>query len=225
MVMKKILLAAVMAGLLGACSSTTAQKPTQAYNGYFDNYPQMQQVTAEDGEPVLRWVSPNLASFSVGDIIIDSIQFADNKDIPSNFSDELLAELKQALRNKLIEQVSKVVPVTEQAGNNTIKLKLALTGIKMENEALSPLEFIPLRAVMSSIEAAAGGRDQDVHLYIESQLVNAKTGETLFASVRHGEADQLASKTRQAELDDFEDLIEDWSEFAANGLSQLVKAQ
>jgi hypothetical protein len=69
-------------------------------------------------------------------------------------------------------------------GSKPLIMRAAVTGVSASNEGMKWYEVVPIAAVVGATQAATGHRDQDTNLFIEAELIDAKTNQTVAKVVR-----------------------------------------
>jgi len=191
----KIIFTALLVVLLMAgCASETA-KPEE-FSGYLGNYDKLTEATDKQGHEVLRYVNPNLKRGSHTKIIVDDIVFYPpfdeaalaEADPKGQVTKEALMKIRDYANEALQREVGKVMTLTNQPGPDTLRIRIALTGVSTSAEALHVYEYIPVGLVIAGIATAIGERDVDTFVITEGELLESKTGERLFMSVRKSKA-------------------------------------
>jgi len=77
---------------------------------------------------------------------------------------------------------------TNQPGPDTLRIRIALTGVSTSTKTLKVYEYIPVGLVIAGIATAIGERDIDAFVITEGELLESDTGERLYMSVRKSKA-------------------------------------
>jgi ribosomal protein L7/L12 len=86
----------------------------------------------------------------------------------------------------VLGQKYRIVPsvAAAPAGARTLILRAAITGVTASNEGMKWYEVVPIAAVVGATQAATGHRDQNTNLFIEAELIDAGTNQTVVKVVR-----------------------------------------
>lgn len=199
----KIIFTALLVVLLMAgCASKTA-KPEE-FSGYLGNYDKLTEATDEQGHKVLRYVNPNLKRGRYTKIIVDDIVFYPpvdeaalaEADPNGQINKEALMKIRDYANEALRREVGKVLTLTNQPGPDTVRIRIALTGVSTSTEALAFYEYIPVGLVIAGTATAIGERDLDAFVITEGELLESDTGDRLFMSVRKSKAVEQLKDTK-----------------------------
>jgi hypothetical protein len=185
---RTLLVGAVMSSmLLGGCTSMT---PSQSqYSGYLVSYADLQKVSLSRDQKALRWVSPSwnpdsydVVAFEQLDLFIST---EPNDRVTAQTLNQLQASMTATTRHALSEKY-RVIPNVASAPANTrvLLLRVAITGVQASNEGMKWYEVVPVAAVVGGVSAAIGHRDQDSELYLEAEMVDARTKQSVAKVVR-----------------------------------------
>lgn len=201
----KILFTALLVvPLMAGCASKTA-KPTE-FSGYLGNYDQLTEATDEQGHKILRYVNPKprLKEGSRTKIILDDIVFYPpvdeaalaEADPKGQITKEALMKIRDYANEALRREVGKVMTLTNQPGPDTLRIRIALTGVSASTQELKFYEYIPVGLVIAGITTAIGERDLDAFVITEGELLDSVTGERLYMSVRKSKAVEQLKDTK-----------------------------
>ncbi|MNO63765.1 hypothetical protein D3C76_544780 [compost metagenome] len=76
------------------------------------------------------------------------------------------------------------------------------------NEGMKWYEVVPIAAVVGATQAATGHRDQDTNLFIEAELIDAKTNQTVAKVVRKVFGSTLENESQNITAQDFKAAID-----------------
>jgi len=196
---------------LSGCKST---ETIEVKNGFISNYKQMENIEREDGSIQQRWVSRKLTrkikplqpkSFFIKPAFYYPA-LTTNDQFTQNSADMFRTYFDEQLR----KTVAKHFPVSNTIGPGVFVLEPAITSMRISLEDFSPLEVLPFKAVISGINYAAGGRDRDVEIRLESKVKNGANDELLVTSVLRGDASQLENDTEKLDKAHVKELLDSW---------------
>ena len=103
----------------------------------------------------------------------------------------------------------RIVPNAQSApaGAKVLNLRAAITGVSASNEGMKWYEVVPIAAVVGATSAATGHRDQDTTLFIEAELVDARTNQTVVRVVRKLFGKTLENSSQKITANDFKAAI------------------
>ena len=174
----------------------------------------MENIEREDGSIQQRWVSRKLTrkikplqpkSFFIKPAFYYPALIT-NDQFTQNSADMFRTYLDEQLR----KTVAKHFPISNTIGPDVFVLEPTITSMRISLEDFSPLEVLPLKAVISGINYAAGGRDRDVETRLESKIKNGANDELLVTSVLRGDASQLENDTEKLDKAHVKELLDSW---------------
>jgi hypothetical protein len=89
------------------------------------------------------------------------------------------------------------------ANSRTLILNAAITEVGAKNEGMHWYEVVPISALVGATQAATGHRDQTAELYIEADLIDAKTGLAVAKVVRKVFGETLENESQPIAANDF----------------------
>ncbi|MET1081044.1 MAG: DUF3313 domain-containing protein [Pseudomonas sp.] len=196
--------------LLGGCVSKVTEQ--NQYSGFLANYEGLQETTSASGQPVLRWVADNFKPGNYNTVVFNQLELYPAPKPTERVNQQTLQEL-QALTSSsaksALAQRYQVVPTLQAApvGSRALIMHAAITGVSASTEGMRWYEVLPITAVAGSVAAATGQRDQNTELYIEADLVDAKTGLPVVKVVRKVFGTSLDNDSQAITTNDFKAAI------------------
>lgn len=172
--------------LTGCVSKVTEQ---EQYSGFLPNYEGLQETTSPSGQKVLRWVAPGFKPEAYSTVVFDQLELYPEPKPTDRVSLSTLKDLQfmanESTRNTLAQQY-KVVSSAKLApeGSRTLIMHAAITEVSASNEPMHWYEAVPIAAIVGTTQVAMGTRDQIAELYIEADLIDAKSGLPVAKMVR-----------------------------------------
>ncbi len=207
--------------LIGACASPPKLNP-DSYSGYLSDYSQLKSEQLESGRYVLRWTHPELKKRQYVQIILESVEFYPEPQVQKNVEREVLDALAATMNTRISALAESTgLPIADEAGPGTLRLRSAITAIRVEAEGFSANEVIPIRLIFSAVELAAGGRDQEVTIVLEYEMLDSLTGEVMTRGIRQGNTRSLANMHEKLIMEDAKELLDDWGMDFQQGFFQL----
>jgi hypothetical protein len=80
--------------------------------------------------------------------------------------------------------------------------------VSASNEGMKWYEVVPIAAVVGATQAATGHRDQDTNLFIEAEMIDVKTNQTVAKVVRKVFGTQLSNESQKITTQDFKAAID-----------------
>ncbi|WP_042149593.1 MULTISPECIES: DUF3313 domain-containing protein [unclassified Pseudoalteromonas] len=196
---------------LSGCKST---ETIEVKNGFISNYKQMENVVREDSTIQQRWTSRKLTRkikpLQPQSFFIKPVIYYPNLTVDDQFNHKSADMLKTYFDTQLKTVVAKHFPISTTIGPGVFVLEPAITSMRISLEDFSPLEVLPFKAVVSSINYAIGGRDRDVEVRLESKIKNGANDDLLVTSVLRGEALQLENDTEKLDKEHIKALLDSW---------------
>lgn len=199
----KIIFTALLVVLLMAGCASERAKPEE-FSGYLGNYDKLTEATDAHGHEILRYVNPNFKRGSYTNIIVDDIVFYPpfdeaalaEADPKGQITKEALMKIRDYANEALRREVGKVMTLTNQPGPDTVRIRIALTGVSTSTEPLAVYEYIPVGLVIAGIATAIGERDIDAFVIFEGEVLESNTGERLYMTVRKSKAVERLKDTK-----------------------------
>ena len=210
--------------LLVGCSSTPSsnipeETENKRYSGFLADYSHLTVVDSDDSDHVQRYVSPLLSTRGYTKLMLDPISFYPAPPVTDQASAETLTDIAKYANQYMFELLKDKDYFTTEPGENTLRLKIALTAVSMQDKELSAYQYIPIAFVANAVRG--GLDDLEIALQVESETVDSLTGEPLMQSVRRGIAGTLDSTEAQLTVDTVKPLLERWSN-TAEAMSQQL---
>lgn len=208
---KAFLLSVVLSNImLGGCASKVTEEGQ--YSGFLPSYAGLQQTTSANGQPVMRWVAEGFNPDAYDTVAFDQLELYPAPKPDERINLQTLRELQSltgtSVRSALAQKYTIVSGVDAASANDrTLVLNAAITGVTASNEGMHWYEVLPLTAVAGVVSGAAGYRDQNTELYVEADLLDLATGESVVKIVRKVLGDTLGSSRQAITADDFKSAI------------------
>ncbi|WP_130905501.1 MULTISPECIES: DUF3313 domain-containing protein [unclassified Pseudomonas] len=197
---RKLLFGMVLSSLLlGACTSKITSK-TQ-YSGFLENYEDLHTVTTPSGEESLRWTSPSWDPDAYDTVVFQQLELfpspKPNERVDQATLDQLQAYMSKITKKVLSQKYHLLANVDAVPANaRALELRVAITGVSASNEGIKWYEVVPVAAVISGVGAATGHRDQNTELYLEAELIDMQTSQTVAKVVRKAFGEQLKNASQ-----------------------------
>ena len=217
----KSIVATGLIGFLAGCSSTLPSN--DAYRGFLGGYDELTEQEASDGTAVMGWVSEDLKKRGYQSVMIDPVILYPAPKPNERLSRETLTKTLESFNKKLNKEVAKVMPVTDKAGPEVMRLRFAITTISAGFRDLRWFEYTPVTLTVASTGAAAGVRDEAVEVFVEAELLDSQSSERLAAVVRRGMGKDVGGSSEPIAIENIEPVLDEWSRSVAKGLDNLVR--
>lgn len=200
--------------LLAGCASKTTT-PDQ-YSGFLSDYSQLQPAQSASGAPVMRWVSPDFKAQNYRSVLVEKPVFypapTPSEQVSQKTLDEIASYLQQALQLELAGQYR----VVQQADQDTLVLRSAISAVSLSAEGLKVYEVIPIALVAAAASTAAGTRDLNTNIYVELEAIDGRNSQPMARVVRKGHGLQLENDSTQLALKDIKPALDSWAKDARN---------
>lgn len=187
---------------LAGCSSKVAE--TGQYSGFLPDYSRLKPTESPSGHPTLRWISPDYHSADYRGIYYTPVVYYPAAKPTARVSQSTLDSLRDYTDKRMKAAVAQHKPLVNSAGPGTLILKTAITAVSAENQDMQFYEVVPVAAVIASTMAASGHRTQNSVLYLEAQLIDAKTGKPVLMAVRKAYGKTVANSSAPVTLGDLQ---------------------
>ena len=200
--------------LLAGCASKTTQ-PSQ-YSGFLSDYSQLQPAQSASGAPVMRWVSPDFKAQNYRSVLVEKPVFypapTPSEQVSQKTLDEITSYLQQAMQLELAGQYR----VVQQADQDTLVLRSAITAVNLSAEGLKVYEVVPIALLAAAASTAAGTRDLNTNIYVELEAIDGRNSQPMARVVRKGHGLQLENDSTQLTLKDIKPALDVWAKDARN---------
>jgi hypothetical protein len=209
---------------ISACGSTSSNNgnaiPSNNNSGFLSDYGQLKPVDVDDDSQLTRFISKELKARNYTKVMLDPISYYPAPKATDTVSQKVLGEISQYFNKTLATAVAKEITVVNEAGEGTLRFKMAITGVKILDKELSAYQYIPIAFV---INAASGGlSDVEVHFQIEAEVVDSLTGEVMASAVKSGIGETLSNNESKLTLANLKPLIDKWAKVMQNTIKHKL---
>lgn len=199
--MRKFISLAIVAVLLGGCAGQT-EKPSR-YSGFLSTnyYDRLTKVEIPSGQILFRYLDPDFIPSNYHQVIVDPVDAYPEPKKNKHMSMDMLQNLKSRFTTFLENGFSKVLPLTETPGVGVLRLQIAITGVDVSSKGLEPYEYLPFALIVAGASTAAGGRDQEVNLFVEGRIVDSATNKVLGVGIRQIRGEDLENANTELQVD------------------------
>ena len=203
--------AALSSLLLTGCVSKVTEQ--QQYSGFLKSYGGLQETTSPSGVEVLRWVAPGFKPADYSTVVFERLELYPAPKPDERVDLKTLQELQAYTTESAKQALSQnylVVPDSRDVrkGERALILQAAITGVTATNEGMKWYEVVPIAAVVGATQAATGHRDQDSTLFIEAEIIDARTNQTVARVVRKVFGTTLENESQKITAQDFKAAID-----------------
>ena len=215
-----VILGTIILSLISTgCAYQQKRLKPKHFSGFLSDtsYQNLKKVS---GQETYRWVSPKLSGKPYSNIIIDPINLSQDND--SLASKKFAKQLQNSLEDRIWKNMTQAgLKVTYRPGPETLVVRTYISGVETKTKGLTPREFLPLSALLASIQAALGYRPSIAFMYLELEITDSRTGESLAAFVSKGNAKQLNNKNLS--ISDMLKIVSTWIDKGLFEIEELNK--
>lgn len=183
-------------------AETTAQETAQVHFLSPAEIQRTEEIKQEKGPSLHRWRSDKLNAANYPQLMVDPVIYFPKATPTDQASQETLDQIAATLTDKSREILGSKLKIVDTAGPGTLRISTAITGVSIKAEGVKAYEMLPITAVFSLAKAASGNRKEEVHLFLETRIVDAVSGELLGVSMREIEGKDLKGKKDKLEVED-----------------------
>lgn len=191
--------------LLGGCVSKVTEK--EQFSGYLTNYDGLQETKSPSGQDTLRWIAPGFQAGNYSTVVFNKLDLypapSPNDRVNMQTLDQLQSYMTSNAKSVLSQRFRVVSSLQQAAGQPTLIMHAAITGVSAANEGMHWYEVVPVAAVVGAATAATGHRDQNTILYLEADFVDAATGMPQVKVVRKIFGKNLSNDKQSITAEDF----------------------
>jgi len=223
--LRMVFVGATTAFLVSACSTSSAPQGS----GFLQDYGRLQQQSTPDGGTRKVYVNPAFTPENYKAVWLESITFYPEPQPTEDVSMETLTQIRNAIDQSLRQKIGQQVELVDRAGPGVARVRMAITAVGAERQALKAYQYIPIALVLTGAKAAMeGGLPRDASIAIETQVTDSMSGQLLYAAVRGGTGERITDASQGdggVQLSDLQPLIDQWSTDAASQVRQYVKGK
>ncbi len=210
---------AIFAALLGGCAAQP-ENPFQ-YSGFLSTqyYDRLTKVESPGDKIIFRYIKPDFKAANYHHFLIDPVIAYPEPKETENISIETMISLQAKLTILLENGFSNVLPIARTPGEGVLRFQTAITGVNVSDKDLEPYEYIPFALIAAGVNTAAGGRDQEVKLFLEGRFVDSVTNEVHAVGIRRISVEDLANVKARLQADQLNEGLNT----AANDMVKALK--
>jgi hypothetical protein len=210
------------ATFLGGCA---ANKPPKE-SGFLGDYSKLHEEKTPGGGSRLVYVNPAFVPAKYKAVWLDTIMFYPEPQATDQVSSETLAQIRSYFDTSLRQKLGRSVKLVDRPGPGVAHVKVAITAVGTETQALRAYQYIPVALVITGAKALAeGGSPQDASIAIETSVTDSETQALLYAAVRGGTGERVRAASQGqggVQPEALRPLIDTWTSGAAAGITRYV---
>jgi len=196
-----------------ACTSTSNQTSTsEAFSnqsGFLSDYQKLKKVKTKDDSDLMRFISSHIKEGKYNKVMFDPVSYYPAPQKTDMISKEVLSKISNYFNQSFSQTPFTNVEVVNQAGMNTLRIKMAITGVNIEDAELAAYQYVPIAFLLNA--ASGGMSEMDVKFQIEAEVVDSLTGEIMAAAVKSGVGERLKNDKTSLTLKHLKPLIDSWA--------------
>jgi hypothetical protein len=206
------------------CVSKVAQ-PNQ-YSGFLPNYQGLQEQTTPSEQKVLRWMAPGFDPHAYSTVVFQQVELYPAPKPSERVNLKTLHDVQDMASTSARTALAPYYTIASRvpqapADSGTLILQAAITHVSANNEGMHWYEAVPIAAIVGATQAATGHRDQTSELYLEADLVDAKTGLPVAKVVRKVFGETVENASQPIAANDFKAAFKDMT----NDMQALLSRQ
>lgn len=199
--------------------SESKQKTGPAYSGFLSDYSQLKP--APDREGVMLYVDRSVQYGRFTKVLLRPVEVyvapnAEYKgirpDVLARMTDNFAASFKKAL--------TPGYEIVTAPGPDVLEVRTAITGVNPVKPGLTPVDFLPIKAVFNLGRAAAGAAPEVVELSAEMELLDSG-GKRLAAAVANRKGDKNLQQGEQITWAHLQQISDYWAKNFRQRLDEL----
>jgi len=208
---------------VGCVSKVTQQ---EQYSGFLANYQGLEEQTTPSEKKVLRWVKPGFDPHVYSTVVFKQVELYPAPKPSDRVNLKTLQDVQTMASNSVKNAFAPsytIVSDAQQApaDSRTLILHAAITEVSATNEGMHWYEAVPISAIVGATQAATGHRDQTAEMYIEADLIDAKTGLPVVKVVRKVFGETLDNASQPIAANDFKAALKEMT----NDMQALLSKQ
>ena len=223
--LRAICLGISTAFLVSGCATSSAPKES----GFLPDYSRLHQESTPDGGTREVYVNPAFTPARYKAVWLDTIQYYPEPRPTEDVSMETLTQIRNMIDQSLRTKIGQQVRLVDRAGPGVAHVRIAITAVGSEQQALKAYQYIPIGLVLTGAKAALeGGMPRDASIAIETHVTDSMSGEMLYAAVRGGTGERVKNATQGkggVQAADLQPLINEWATGAASEVRKYVKGK
>jgi hypothetical protein len=221
--MKMALAAATVVLALAAApagaQSESKQKSGPAYSGFLSDYSQLKP--APDREGVMLYVDRSAKYAKYTKVLLRPIEVcvAPNPEY-KGLRPDVLARMTESFAASFKKALTPGYEIVTAPGPDVLEVRSAITGVQPAKPGLTPIDFLPIKAVFNIGRAAAGAAPEVVEMTAEMELLDS-SGKRLAAAVANRKGDKNLQQGEQITWAHLQEISDYWAKNFRQRLDEL----
>ena len=163
----KIISVATLSLIISACSSTSEDKP-ELNAGFLSNYSLLKEADRDDDSLTKIYSSASIDKSKYDSIIIENIDYFPAQPTSAQIPKDVADKIKNNIDTNIKAAFASKYKITDTASPSTAKLRLAITGLTVDDKELAYYQYIPISFLITAVSGSLN--DMSVKLKIEAEL-------------------------------------------------------
>ncbi|MCP9760478.1 DUF3313 domain-containing protein [Aquitalea sp. S1-19] len=213
MKMKQAMLATLVALGATACSTTGMSDGASVENkprsGFISNYSQLKP----EGQSTMRYINRTANWKAYNKIMFEPVAviLSDNPEYSVNsLSPAVKKRIADGMLNAFRQELAQDFQLVNAPGPDVIRVRSAITGIQAVDPALTPTDFIPVKALFNAGREVTGTAPRVVEITAEMEILDPNNRQ-IAAGVASRKADESMPQGKNITWDDMDQLIKSWA--------------
>jgi hypothetical protein len=206
----------------GAQSSPSAApakaQPAKVNSGFLSNasYAKLKPVEGVDG--AMRYVDKSIDIRPYTKILLDPVQvyLAPNPEY-KGLQPDALKRMTDAFQAAFVDAVSSGYQVVTAPGPDVLRVRLAITGVQPVSPGLTPIDFLPIKALFNAGRAAAGAEPRVAEISAEIEVLDPNNRQVA-AAVATRKSDKTLEQGSNIRWSDLQPIVVSWAKTFRQGL-------
>lgn len=211
--------------LASACSTSTPSTGS----GFLPDYSQLKQESTADGGSRQVYVNPAFTPARYDAVWLDPVVFYPDPKPTDDVSMQTLTQIRNAIDQSLRSKIGQQVQLVDRAGPGVARMRVAITAVGAESEALKAYQYIPIALVLTGAKAALdGGRPREAAVAVETHVMDSQSGDLLYAAVRGGTGERISKADDGqggVQLSQLRPLVDAWTTGASEDVRKYVRGK
>jgi len=196
------------------------------YSGFLPNYQGLQEQTTPSEHKVLRWTAPGFDPHAYSTVVFQQVELYPAPKPTERVNLKTLQDVQDMAGNSVRSALAPYYTIASKvprapADSRTLILQAAITHVSANNEGMHWYEAVPIAGIVGATQAVTGHRDQTAELYLEADLVDARTGLPVAKVVRKVFGETVNNASQPVVANDFKAAFKDMT----NDMQALLSTQ
>ena len=206
-----------------AFAQSGSQAPSRpAYSGFLGDYSKLKPAT--DREGVMLYVNPSAKGRQYAKVMFRPVEvYVSPSSEYKGVQPDALKRMTDALVASLTKALAPAYEIVSTPGPDVLEVRAVITGLQVVKPGLTPIDFLPIKAVFNAGRAAAGKSPQVVELTAEIELLD-NNNNRLAAAVANRKGDKTLHQGERITWQHLQAISDYWATNFRQRLDELRTA-